>query len=80
MFGFITHEVLLQQEEELDHDVFQFLALHVVKPSLTSFMKGVTYAASARFLQVAYTVIIITYLIQKNWKRAVKSALVGTPG
>ena len=40
MFGFITHEVLLQQEEELDHDVFQFLALHVVKPSLTSFMKG----------------------------------------
>lgn len=51
LFGSIIHEVLWEKEEAADNYVFNFLSAHVINQPLTGFMKGVTYCASATFLQ-----------------------------
>lgn len=80
LFLQIIDEVLLEKEEALDNYIFDFLSAHVISDSLTGFMKGVTYFASARFLQIAYALLVITYLFKKNWKRALEIAAIGIGG
>ncbi|MEO6455555.1 MAG: hypothetical protein ABIN97_15855 [Ginsengibacter sp.] len=58
----LIDEVLWQKEELMDNKVFNFFSTYTINPHLTSFMKGVTYFASANFSQVT-----IWYL--KNLKR-----------
>ena len=43
-------------------------------------MKAITYCASSMFLQVAYGLVVVAYLIQKNWKRAVEIVVIGLGG
>jgi len=80
LFGLITHEVLWEKEEALDMHVFNWLSMHVISPQLTFFMKKVTYCASSRFLQVAYALIVISYMAARDWKRAIEIAVVGLGG
>lgn len=80
LFGVITHEVLWEQEEAVDHGIFAFLAQHLVTPSLTRFMEGVTFFASASFLQKAYPAVVLLYLVQKDWKRALEISVIGLGG
>ncbi len=80
LFVFITHEVLGEKEEAFDKSIFSFLSTNVINNRLTGFMKVVTYFASAMFLQIAYGVLIILYLVLKNWKRAVEIAVIGIGG
>jgi undecaprenyl-diphosphatase len=80
LFTIISHEVLWEKEEELDHNIFNFLSQHVVSPSLTPFMETVTYFASSRFLQIAYGLVILVYLFRKNWKRALEIGVIGIGG
>jgi undecaprenyl-diphosphatase len=80
LFGLITHEVLWEKEEELDLHVFNLLSLHLISPRLTAFMKVVTYCASRWFLQVAYALLVLSYLIAKDWKRSIEIAVVGLGG
>lgn len=80
LFGFITHEVLWEKEEEADLQVFYFLSLNIISPQLTAIMKAITYCASSMFLQVAYGLVVVAYLIQKNWKRAVEIVVIGLGG
>jgi undecaprenyl-diphosphatase len=80
LFGFITHEVLGEKEEEADLQIFHFLSLNIISPQLTAIMKAITYCASSMFLQVAYGLVVVAYLIQKNWKRAVEIVVIGLGG
>lgn len=80
LFGFIIHEVLWEKEEAVDHWIFNFLSSYVITPQLTTLMKAVTYCASRNFLQIAYGVVVITYLVQKNWKRALEIFVIGLGG
>lgn len=80
LFTVISHEVMWQKEEELDHTIFDFLSSHVVSGSLTPFMETVTYLASSRFLQIAYGLVILLYLFRKNWKRALEIGVIGIGG
>ena len=80
LFGFITHEVLWQKEEDLDHSIFNFLSSRVITSQLTPVMKTITYFASGTFLKIAYGIVILSYLIQKNWKRALEIAVIGVGG
>ncbi|WP_165871592.1 phosphatase PAP2 family protein [Flaviaesturariibacter flavus] len=79
-FTFIVHEVLSEREDVVDFRIFRFLAAHVITPDLTSVMKAVTYFASATFLQVAYALLFLTYLLLKNTKRAFEIIVVGVGG
>jgi undecaprenyl-diphosphatase len=80
LFGFITHEVLWEKEEEVDLQIFNFLSRHLVSPPLTAVMRTITYFASSTFLQIAYGVIVLSYLFQKNWKRAIEIMVIGIGG
>jgi undecaprenyl-diphosphatase len=79
-FVFIMHEVLWEKEDAADNSVFAFLSAHVISNNLTGFMKGVTYFASATFLQIAYGVLVLLYLLRKNWRRALELAAIGIVG
>ena len=69
-----------EQEVEADHSVFTFLKTHVINEDLTRFMKGVTYFASSTFLQIGYGALVLLYLLNKHWKRAVEIAVIGLGG
>ncbi len=80
LFGFIVHEVLWEKEAAADEYVFNFLSTNVINDRLTGFMKGVTYFASARFLQIAYGFLVLFFIVRKNWRRTVEVAAIGLGG
>jgi membrane-associated phospholipid phosphatase len=80
LFAFVVHEVLWEKEEAVDNYIFNFLSTHVINNSMTSFMKTITYFASATFLQIAYGCLFIIYLVQKNIKRSFEIAAIGIGG
>ncbi len=77
---FIMHQVFWEKEEELDNAFFYFLSRNVISSQLTRAMEFITYGASGKFLQISYGLLIISYLVQKNWKRGVEIAVVGIGG
>ena len=79
-FVFIMHEVLWDKENAADNRVFSFLSANVISDNLTGLMKGVTYFASATFLQIAYGALVLLYLLLKKWKRALEIAVIGIGG
>lgn len=80
LFVVTAHEVLWEKEEQIDNDILHFLSTHVVNDRLTGFMKAITYGASATFLQIAYGVLCVFYLLHRNFKRVVEIAVVGLGG
>ena len=80
LFAYVAHQVLWEQEEEIDNAILNFLSAHVVSDRLTGFMKTVTYFASSTFLQIAYACLFILYLVQKDVKRAFEIAAIGVGG
>ncbi len=80
LFSFIIHEVLWEKETAVDNYIFDFLSARVISPHLTGFMKGITYFASVTFLQIGYAVLILSYLILKDYKRAIEIAGIGIGG
>lgn len=80
VFVYLAHEVFGEKEEAIDLSIFDFLSAHVMKPQLTVFMKGVTYFASALFLQIAYGAVLIFYIVLKNWKRTLEILAIGMGG
>jgi undecaprenyl-diphosphatase len=78
-FGYITHEVLLEKEEAADHRLFALLS-PLVSPQLTDIMNYISYCASSTFLQFGYGIIALTFLVSKNWKRAIEVGVVGLGG
>ena len=80
LFSFIVHEVLWEKETEVDFYIFNFLSSRVISTPLTGFMKVITYFASATILQIGYAVLILLYLVWKNYKRAIEIAVIGIGG
>src|SRR5215218_3992193 len=80
LFVFIVHEVLLEKEEAVDNYILRVFSLHVINSRLTGFMKGITYFASATFLQIVYAILVLRYLFIKNYKRAVEISVIGIGG
>jgi undecaprenyl-diphosphatase len=80
LFALILHEVIREKEEAVDNYIFNFLSANVINNRLTYFMKGITYFASATFLQIAYGAVMLVYLLRKHWKRALEIAVIGIGG
>ena len=80
LFAFITYEVILEKKEAFDNHIFNYLSTYLINPRLTVFMKGVTHFASATFLEIAYGVLLVAYLIRKNWKRVIEILVIGLGG
>jgi undecaprenyl-diphosphatase len=43
-------------------------------------MEIITYGASSTFLQIGYGLLVVGYLISKNWKRALEISAIGLGG
>ena len=80
LFGVLIHEVLWEKEEAVDLRIFTFLSSYVITPNLTVVMKTITYCASSIFLQMAYGIVVVSYLVQKNWKRSIEITVIGLGG
>jgi membrane-associated phospholipid phosphatase len=80
LFGYVSHEVLAENEKQFDEAVFSYLSAHIINPGLTRFMKLVTWFASARFLQISYGVLLVSYLVAKKFKRTAEIAAIGLGG
>ncbi len=80
LFVAIMHEVLQEEEVGVDNSIFSYLSANVINTPLTGFMKALTNMASATFLQIAYGVLLIFYLVKKNWKRALEIGVIGIGG
>src|SRR5882724_11031702 len=60
--------------------VFNFLSSHIITPQLTGIMKVITYCASTFFLQIAFGLLVLFYLVQKKWERAIEITVIGIGG
>jgi undecaprenyl-diphosphatase len=80
LFVFLWHEVIGQGEEEFDYTIMRYVSQHVVDARFTPFMKGVTWFASSTFLQIGYGLLIASYLLRKNWRRALEAGVIGLGG
>lgn len=80
VFTMIAHEVLGEKEEGVDNTIFNYLSAHIINGERTRFMTGVTYFASAFFLQITYGALLLLYLLLKKWKLAVEIAAIGIGG
>lgn len=79
--GFIAHEVLYEEEYELDRAVAAYVSEQVVTPALTRFMRVMAFMASSTFLLPAYTLLTIFYLVIKQEKiLGLGIALIGITG
>ena len=79
-FVYIMHQVFYDKEEELDNAFFKFLADDVIHNKLTPVMEFITYGASGTFLKISYGLLVLGYLLKKNWKRSVEIAVIGLGG
>lgn len=77
----IVHEVLYENEDQIDIEVSNYISQHLVSNGLTSFMKIMAIFASSEFLLPAYIVLVGLYLLYKKDKIiAVGIALIGIVG
>lgn len=80
IFTYVAHQVFWEKEEEMDQEIFNYIAAYIMSPGLTGFMETVTYFASAGFLRVAYAILVLLYLLRKNFKRAIEIGVIGLGG
>lgn len=80
LFTWLAHEVVGEQEAWVDQSVFNYLATHVISPGLTSFMKVITFFASAKFLPFAYGAVLLVLILEKLYRRALEVFVIGAGG
>jgi len=80
LFVHIKHEVVNEKEEAIVNSILNFLSANIINFHITIFMKSVTYMASANFLKMAYSALMLIYLGNRHWKRAVEIASIGIGG
>jgi undecaprenyl-diphosphatase len=79
LFGFITHEVIIEKEDLFDTTVIRFFSPYTTEP-FVNVMKIFTFFGSGTFLIPAYSIIVYFLLIQKHKILAIHIAIVATTG
>ena len=79
LFGFITHEVIIDKEDLFDTTVVRFFSPYTTE-SFVSVMMFFTFFGSGTFLIPAYSIIVYFLLIQKHKILAIHIAIVAVTG
>lgn len=75
--GVIVHELFGEQDDVLDKTTSAFIAKHIENDKLTRIMRTITFFASAKFLTVAYILLVLWYwLIKRNNLFAIQVAAI----
>ena len=65
--GVIVHELFGEQDDVLDKTTSEFIARNIENAQLTTIMRTITFFASAKFLTIAYILLVLWYwLIKRN--------------
>lgn len=70
VFWLITDEVIIEKDEAIDLLVFHYFETHIIRPGLTEFMYMITNFASAPFMMIASSFLIVLLLIFKYYRKA----------
>lgn len=76
VFGYILHEVVIEQEQRLDQVIFHWVDGYK-SPELISFMKLITFFGSSWFLFPAYVVLATFLLYRRRFSIAVNISILG---
>lgn len=75
--GIIVHELFGEQDDVLDKTTSEFMAKNLENDQLTRIMRTITFFASAKFLTVAYILLVLWYwLIKRNNLFAIQVAAI----
>lgn len=75
--GVIVHELFGEQDDILDKMISEFIATNIEGNQLTRIMRTITFFASAKFLTVAYILLVLWYwLIKRNNLFAIQVAAI----
>lgn len=74
-FGFITREVIYRNERAFDTSVFNFFA-SFTDHQLVQIMKFLTFFGTIQFLLPAYAIIVVYFIIKKQYRRAIDISIV----
>lgn len=75
--GIIVHELFGEQDDVLDKTTSGFIAKNIENDQLTRIMRTITFFASAKFLTVAYILLVLWYwLIKRNNLFAIQVAAI----
>lgn len=77
VFSFIVHEAVYEREDVFDQSVTRFFAAHA-SPGFIAAMKIITFFGSSTFLLPAYIVVILRYILAKNYQTAIEIAVIGS--
>src|SRR5215470_15396748 len=75
VFGFIAHEVVHENENAFDNKAFQFFA-SFTNDALMQIMKVFTFFGTIQFLFPAYLILVVYFIIKKNYRTAIDIAIV----
>ena len=64
--GVIVHELFGEQDDVLDKITSEFISANIENDQLTRIMRTITFFASAKFLTVAYILLVLWYWIIKR--------------
>ena len=77
---FITDEIILENEEDLDLYIFEIFRKYIIGDKATDVMYLLTQFSSAPFIKIAYPLLIIMLALFKLYKRAVFAFVTGVGG
>lgn len=75
-FSLIVHEAVFEKEDAFDNSVIRYFSSHA-SPGFISLMEKITFFGSSSFLLPAYLVLIIWYIVKKNYPYAFDIAVIG---
>nr|AGU10161.1 PAP2 superfamily [uncultured organism] len=75
LFAFLAEGVMNGKERIFDSIARNFLVAHST-PFLIRIMRGLTFLGSSNFLLPAYVVLIVGFLLKKNFRRAINILIV----
>ena len=76
VFSLIVHEAVYEREDVFDQSVIRFFSAHSSAGFIAA-MKIITFFGSSTFLLPAYIVLIVRYIMAKNYQTAVEIAVIG---
>ena len=75
LFAFITHEVIIEKETEFDNKLINLFAPYSAE-SFLRLMRFFTFFGSGKFLISAYSLIVIYYLMRKQYVTSLHIAII----
>jgi undecaprenyl-diphosphatase len=79
VFGIIAHEIVKENDERLDDNIFNFFAAHTT-PEVVQLMRGLSIFGSHQFLIPAHLIILGVLLTQRRWRDAIVTTLMALGG